>query len=220
TLLLLLVASPAADAQGIFGRVRDAAQRGAERAVEREAERRADAAVTNAIECALGDTACAEAARANGQEVVYVDAQGNPADASTTGTPGPGSGSTQTLRPGEGAWANYDFVPGERPLYVNDFSADRVGNFPQRMEFRSGNMQIVEWQGQRWLSAEGGELFIDLPEALPERFTMEFDLAGDGNPAVLTFDGGEPGEAPGQIYVDDWQARLRSGAIDAQGEFS
>src|SRR5690606_32257976 len=82
------------------------------------------------------------------------------------------------LKPGEGAWANYDFVPGERPIFIDDFSNDRIGNFPQRMEFKSGNMQIVEWEGQRWLSAEGGELYINLPEVLPDRFTMEFDLVG------------------------------------------
>lgn len=92
-----------------------------------------------------------------------------------------------SLKPGEGVWANYDFVPGERPIFVDDFGDDRVGNFPKRMEFKSGNMQIVEWNGQRWLNAEDGELYIDLPEVLPDRFTMEFDLAGSGNAMSIEF---------------------------------
>src|ERR1041384_2564095 len=37
-----------------------------------------------------------------------------------------------SLKPGEGAWANFDFVPGTRPIFVEDFTRDRVGNFPKR----------------------------------------------------------------------------------------
>ena len=219
--LLTLAVSPAADAQGIFGRVRDAAQRGAERAVEREAERRADAAVTNAIECALGDTACAEEARANGQEVVYVDDQGDPVDAAAAEAAATSGATVTTLRPGEGAWANYDFVPGERPLFVDDFSNDRVGNFPRRLEFVGGSMEIVEWQGQRWLSDGGdGAFFINLPETLPERFTMEFDLTGHGNGMSIFFNGAENHYDDGShIEIGTWFGRILFGdSQQAQGE--
>jgi len=126
-------------------------------------------------------------------------------------------GDVQKLKPGEGAWANYDFVPGERPIYVNDFMQDRVGNFPQRMEFRSGNMQLVEWNGKRWLSAEGGELYINLSESLPERFTMEFDLAGSGNGMEIGFSSDEHNQSH-QIQIGDYYARLRSGLVDARGD--
>lgn len=70
----------------------------------------------------------------------------------------------------DAAWTNYDFLPGERVLFADDFTADVVGDFPRRLEFRSGQLQVVEWRGRRWLSAEGGELYVKLPEALPERF--------------------------------------------------
>ncbi|HEX7071126.1 MAG TPA: OmpA family protein [Rhodothermales bacterium] len=147
------------------------------------------------------------------------------APAQTSSTPEPAAPAEEPapaaevakLKPGEGAWANYDFVPGERPIYVDDFSADRIGNFPKRMEFRSGNMQIVEWNGQRWLSAEGGELFINLPEVLPERFTMEFDLAGSGNAATIEF-GEDAPKYEKLINLGNYYARLRSGQVDAQGE--
>lgn len=133
-----------------------------------------------------------------------------------------GSGEVTTaevekLKPGEGAWANYDFVPGERPIYVNDFMQDRVGNFPQRMEFKSGNMQIIEWNGQRWLSAEGGELYIHLQETLPERFTMEFEVAGGGNAMEIGFSSDEHNSGH-SIIVGSHYARLRSGSVDAQGD--
>ena len=82
-------------------------------------------------------------------------------------------------KPGSAAWANFDFVPGERVIFAEDFSRDRVGNFPQRFELVSGNMEVVEWQGKRWLrmaGGDGGSFVINLPEKLPQRFTVEFDL--------------------------------------------
>lgn len=81
------------------------------------------------------------------------------------------------LKPGEGAWANFDFVPGERILFAEDFSTDRVGNFPKRFEFISGNAEIVDWNGQKWLRMNEETFFkIPLPENLPDRFTVEFDV--------------------------------------------
>jgi OmpA-OmpF porin, OOP family len=172
----------AAAAQGVLDRARRAAQRGAERAVEREAERRADRAVTNAIECAVGDRACAERAQAEGREVVYVEPDGSPAPSAPPGAApsasgAAGAGRAAALRPGEGVWANYDFVPGERVLFYEDYSADRVGNFPRRLTFGEGNMEVVEWQGGRYLRVTSMSAFqVPLPQTLPERFTVEFDL--------------------------------------------
>lgn len=77
-------------------------------------------------------------------------------------------------RPGTGAWANYDFVPGERVLFADDFSSDRVGDFPRRWELAAGNWEVVEWQGSRYLRATAnGAVGLRLPETLPERFTVE-----------------------------------------------
>lgn len=104
-------------------------------------------------------------------------------EASEAAAPGaakaPAGGATadSTQRPGEGAWANYDFVPGERVLFAEDFTSDRVGNFPRRLELLDGNMEVVEWQGRRWMRANSaGAVRVPLPETLPERFTIEFDL--------------------------------------------
>lgn len=90
--------------------------------------------------------------------------------------------------PGQGAWVNYDFQPGERPLYIDDFSADRVGNFPKRLEFQDGNMEVAEWHGARYLRATTGwsHFSIVLPEALPERFTIEFDATSNSNNFIST----------------------------------
>ena len=87
--------------------------------------------------------------------------------------------------PGEGAWTNYDFVPGDRPLFVTDFSEDAVGDFPRRLRFESGNLQVAESRGRRWLhTTDGGVLRIPLSETLPERFTVEFDFV-PGSPTMM-----------------------------------
>ena len=74
-------------------------------------------------------------------------------------------------------WVNYDFVPGERVIYFADFSDDQVGNFPERLGFVEGNMEVAELGGRRVLRATGpSKLNIALPEVLPERFTVEIDV--------------------------------------------
>lgn len=75
-------------------------------------------------------------------------------------------------------WANYDFVPGARTIFFTDFSDDQVGNFPKRLTFKSGQMEVVELDGgQRALKASSySQLLIPLPEALPQKFTIEMDV--------------------------------------------
>jgi OOP family OmpA-OmpF porin len=74
-------------------------------------------------------------------------------------------------------WVNYDFVPGNRVIYLGDYLDDQVGNFPQRLTFRTGNLEVAELDGQRYLRVTGSSMFgIPLPEILPPRFTIEIDV--------------------------------------------
>src|SRR5689334_1996142 len=75
-------------------------------------------------------------------------------------------------------WANYDFVPGARTIFFTDFTDDQVGNFPKRLTFKTGQMEVVELDGgQRALKASSpSELVIPLPEVLPQKFTVELDV--------------------------------------------
>ena len=78
---------------------------------------------------------------------------------------------------GEGAFVNFDFVPGDRVLFYDDYSADNVGDFPRRLEFAEGNAEIAEWEGGKWLRVSKAAKFaVVLPENLPDRFTVEFDF--------------------------------------------
>lgn len=70
-----------------------------------------------------------------------------------------------------------DFTPGTRVLFSTDFARDELGDFPRKFELKGGNMEVAEVGGTRYLrSVSFGSFEIPLPEALPEQFTLEFDL--------------------------------------------
>ncbi len=83
---------------------------------------------------------------------------------------------------GTGVWANYDFVAGERILFLHDFEGARPGNFPSRLDYIAGNLEVVQLDGNQVLRVgedagdRGGRgcFTIALAQDLPERFTIEF----------------------------------------------
>ncbi len=168
--LLLMLAGAVSPAEAQFGKkLKNALKQNAE-------DKAVQAAVgeqNKAIDAAASGGGPDSAAGAAAAPAVAAPAA---TEATPASTPAAAGGKAEALKPGEGAWANYDFKPGDRPLYVDDFTGDEVGDFPKRMEFKSGALEIVEWQGTRYLRASGdSKFFVNLPEVLPERFTMEFD---------------------------------------------
>jgi OmpA-OmpF porin, OOP family len=202
----LSVVPEPADSQ-IPRRIRERAQAEAERRAEQRADEAVDRAldaVEDAIVCVVTDTECLRAAREEGREVRVTDERGTelPRDEYPP----------SALRPGEGAWANYDFVPGERMIFAEDFTRDNVGDFPRRLEFRRGNMEIIDWNGERLLRAlSDGTFVVPLPETLPDRFTLEFDHSGGRGPGTVTFADGN--HATLLFYY--YRAGVRGGGIDA-----
>ena len=153
-LTLLVLDASGAEAQ-IGRKLRDVAKRAAEREVSKEVDRR----VTNAVRCTLDDQACIAAAEKEGQPVEITDASGNVVE-----------------RPV--AFLNFDFTPGERVLFAEEFAGVQTGDFPRRLEFEKGNMEVAEWNAGRWLrgTAWPSVFSIPLPEVLPERFTVELEV--------------------------------------------
>jgi outer membrane protein OmpA-like peptidoglycan-associated protein len=191
TLCLVLLAGlafapPSAEAQ-VWKRVKEAAKN----TVEREAEEKTEALVEGALEgfenavvCAVTDEACIERAQNEGKTVVMTDAGGEVIrDESGAPVTDPAAaqaraaGEPAALKPGEGVWANYDFVPGDRVLFADDFADEYVGDFPRRLTYVRGTLEVVEWEGRRLLRGTGGDRFvIQIPDGLPEQYTIEFDI--------------------------------------------
>src|SRR5688500_19868416 len=104
-LLLTFAVVPSAEAQSLGGFIKERAK---ERAKQKIAE------------CIATDLACIRKAKADGQEVKIKDAPPAPAGAAAAGSGAPATGAA-ALKPGEGAWVNYDFKPGDQPIFVEDF---------------------------------------------------------------------------------------------------
>ena len=201
-------------ATDIADRVTRAAQRGAEDAASSEAYNRTRRAVSGAVECVAGDRDCSERAEREGRDVVLVDDQGRRLpDSRQPGAPSAGRSGA--------ANANFDFTPGTRVLFADDFSRDNLGDFPRRLEFKNGSMEVVDLDGRRALRAKTkGAFDIVLPETLPDQFTVEFDYYGvefvnDLYLAVVDAEGEMAG--PNYVAVDAYSgvgvaAKRNSGA--------
>ena len=176
--LLVLTAMPAsADAQ-LWKKVKKTVKG----AAETESLSQLDRMVRGKVRCVFDDLECIERAKAGGGEVVLtnddgevlVDDAGAPVS-DPTAAEGMMAGAGGGGRPGQGAWANYDYVPGDDVLLFEDYASDEVGDFPRRFDLVQGNWEVVEWEGARYLQATAnGTIELPLPDSLPERFTVEF----------------------------------------------
>jgi outer membrane protein OmpA-like peptidoglycan-associated protein len=159
--------------------------------VQEKIEQRADTVLT----CVLTDQACLKRAQsahhtlvvtdANGQRVSAADstaamtaASGQMASGSTaSGAQGASiaqAGGAERQPPGTGAWLNYDFVPGDKVLFFDDFANDRIGDLPSHEDITDGNASVVEIEGTKYLrTTTGAKMWLNLPDTLPTRFTIE-----------------------------------------------
>ena len=225
--VLIAAVSSSAGAQGALDRLKQKAKERADQKVDKLTDKALDT-----IECVAGDDDCAADAKKNGKTVVVIDEDGKPlpankqpkAGAATPDQPiaqeQPAAPAAESVRPGDAAWANFDFVPGERVLFADDFSKDRVGNFPQRLELVKGNIEIVESAGKRWVRSKSldAEIGIPLPETLPQQFTMEFDFTFPENFPLTVYSAqkfveeelGE-GAATSHVFLGPFSAGLHAG---------
>ena len=68
----------------------------------------------------------------------------------------------------------YDFQSQPHVLFETDFSNDPLNRFPKSLEFKTGALQVAEWQGRRVLKASDRSAFaIPLDKPLPQQFTLE-----------------------------------------------
>lgn len=177
-MLAVLLAAPAVTSAQ-FGSLGKRIAGAASDQISREIEQ----LVRDGVRCAFRDEACIRKARASGRTPIMTDDDGNlMTDEQGRPLTDPSVAAKQAgaanARPGTGAWVNYEFVPGDRVLVYDDYTADKVGDFPRRWDLVQGNWEIVEWQGGRFLRAtSSGAVSVALPEVLPARFTVEFPVS-------------------------------------------
>jgi len=113
--------------------------------------------------------------------------------ASATDTPASGG------KPNYKAYQNYDFVPGEKIIFEDDFVADRDGEFPAHWKLLKGQGVVNNVEGRTAFALTEGNYAevmprVTTPKYLAETFTVEFDFypkAGGFEKGILFLQSGE-----------------------------
>ncbi|MGB5497792.1 MAG: OmpA family protein [Maribacter sp.] len=157
-------------------RAEKAAERTVERRVERETTKKTDAALDSILEPGSKGE---QEQRQNPPTIGGNDQgnAGNPQDRNTPGVSG-STGGPKTLK----IYTNYDFVPGNRLILYDDFSVDNIGDFPAKWNTNgSGEIVTLNDNPDKWLKLSDRTIYVpDLPETLPNDYTIEFDMMTTG----------------------------------------
>lgn len=82
-------------------------------------------------------------------------------------------------KPSLQAYSKFDFIPGEKVIFFEDFSPDAVGDFPAHWNTNgSGEVMTTNLFPGKWLkiSDVNTSIWGDKPLVLPENYTIEFDV--------------------------------------------
>ncbi len=84
----------------------------------------------------------------------------------------------QQTEPAFSSTGKFDFIPGEQVIFFDDFATDNIGDFPAAWN-TNGSGEVVSVTGMtgKWFKMKpGGSFYPEMGKALPENFTVEFDL--------------------------------------------
>jgi len=80
------------------------------------------------------------------------------------------------------SYSKYDFVPGDKVLYFEDFSQDAIGDFPALWTSNSsGEVKTVNIAPGKWFHLNGEDAAYCYTKSIkfPENFIIEFDIIPD-----------------------------------------
>ncbi|MRI00559.1 OmpA family protein [Kriegella sp. EG-1] len=156
-----------------------AAERTVERRVEQETSKKTDQALDSIFESGEGNgnqkqpiPKEQETSKQTDDSVSNEQNESNPSVNQKENTP-------QTIK----VYSKFDFVPGDTPIFVDDFSNDFIGDFPAQWNTNgSGELVTLDEYPNKWLKLIPGFNTAYLPNAttLPEEFTLEFDVITTG----------------------------------------
>ncbi len=153
-------------------RAERAAERTVENRVDRETQKKTDAALDSILEPGSkgpNDKRSPTDAGNGEPSMIPIPSEGNGNTAVSNAPKGP-----KTLK----YYTNYDFVPGDRVILYEDFSVDNIGDFPAKWNTNgSGEVVTLDNSPDQWLKLSDRTIYVpDLPETLPNDFTIEFDM--------------------------------------------
>ncbi|WP_350287847.1 OmpA family protein [uncultured Croceitalea sp.] len=155
-----------------------AAERTVERRVENETSKKTDQTLDSILEPGSGKK---QAPPKNDPNA------GNNPESNPTQTDSPNT-NTSTNEEGSGpktleVYRKFDFVPGDKQLFFDNFSNDFVGDFPSKWNTNAGGeVVMLEGSDEKWFELKSGYNIYFIPDAptLPEEYTIEFDILAVG----------------------------------------
>ena len=161
-MIIMICITANANAQ-LLKKLGDKAKKAAERTVEKRVERETEKKTDQALGSVFDNK---KERKAKGKKK---DKENTPTNAN--------EGSSQSQRSINRA---SDFEPGTILLFEDDFSKDAQGDFPSQWD-TNGSGEIVLIEGTKWLRLGGNSTYVPIiKEALPENYTIEFDLLVTG----------------------------------------
>lgn len=123
-------------------------------------------------------------ARANSKEDKAIDKTLDDVEKTAQGKKASGNESNEdskTASVGIKSYSRFDFVPGDKIIYAEDFSQDVVGEFPLKWNTNgSGEIVTVEGQEGKWLQMKERTNYVSpMNIKVPDNYTVEFDLLVD-----------------------------------------
>lgn len=116
----------------------------------------------------------------NSEEITRSDGEGN-----TETSPGKTSANKKSGAPSFASYSKFDFVPGEKILYFDNFDRVEVGDFPADFNTdASGEVVKIEGKAEKWLNmTKNGSFIPENIKALPDNCTIEFEIGINGKPS-------------------------------------
>ncbi|QIE60301.1 OmpA family protein [Rasiella rasia] len=170
-LICLLAMATPSQAQ-FFKKLGKAAERAAERTVERRVEKETTKSTDRALDTVIEAPKKKKERKRRKKKKKKSDSGniigGNNSDEQT------GTESETVIN------SNFDFTPGTVPIFQDNFSSDNIGDFPANWD-SNGSGELVTIKGEKWLRlGNNATIYPMLKNALPENYTIQFDLFTDG----------------------------------------
>ena len=94
-----------------------------------------------------------------------------------------GSTGVSGTDPSIAVYSKFDFVPGDKQIFFDDFGDDFIGDFPSKWNTNgSGEVVTIGDSDQKWMELKPGYGITYIPDVpdLPEEYTIEFDVMATG----------------------------------------
>ncbi len=188
--LLLILSCTSVQAQ--FGKkLGESIKRAAQDAVTRKAEQKTDDAVSKTIDKATDpETYKGDKKKKSKKDTKDVE------DAEDSVTEKTKESAQQTKKQSFESYTQYDFIPGDKILFFEDFSQDAIGDFPALWTTNSsGEVKSINAAPGKWFHMNGGTATYCYTRSIefPANFIVEFDIIPANNDGTFEI----------TIYSDD-----------------